>query len=327
MSQVRTAVVGVGRLGAEHARILSLLPESRLVGVHDLRPSRAEVVAERLGDGVRVFARVESLLEEIDAAVVAVPTRSHHEVGRVVLESGCHLLVEKPLAASMDEARELAETAERRGLHLCVGRVERFNPAVRSGKSYVREPRFMVADRLAPFRRRGTDVGVVLDLMIHDLDLVLAMAGAPVRETDAVGVSVLTDSIDLANARIEFEDGAVAQVTASRVSTNSARRLRVFQESGHLNLDLASGEGEFLRRCAPGLPVADDVGIRDVAERETVGGDGREPLRLEVEGFLRAVLGDGGEAVTGREALPALELALRITREIEESSHVPAGRA
>ena len=325
MSRVtRTAVVGVGRLGGEHARILSLLPGSRLVGVHDRRPSRAEAVAERVGQGTRAFRRLDPLLDEVDAVVVAVPTRSHHEVGRAVLEAGCHLLVEKPLAPSMEEARGLAAAAESRDLRLCVGRVERFNPAVRGGRSYVGGPRFVIAERLSPFRRRGTDVGVVLDLMIHDLDLVLSMAGAPVRETDAVGVSVLTDSVDLANARLEFEDGAVAQVTASRVSATSARRLRVFQESGHLNLDLASGEGEFLHRSAPGLPVGADSGIGDVAERETIDDDGREPLRLEVEGFLQRVRGDGGEAVTGREALPALELALRITREIEESSHVPA---
>lgn len=324
MTPVRTAVVGVGRLGAEHARILSLLPESRLVGVHDRRPSRAEAVAEEVGGGARAVRRLEPLLEEAEAVVVAVSTRAHHEVGRAVLEAGCHALVEKPLAASLGRARELSEAAESRDLRLCVGRVERFNPAVRSGRSYVRSPRFMIAERLSPFRRRGTDVGVVLDLMIHDLDLVLSMAGAPVRDTDAVGVSVLTDSVDLANARLEFEDGAVAQVTASRVSTNSVRRLRVFQESGQLSLDLASGEGEFLRRSTPGLPVREDAGIREVAEREIIGGDGREPLRLEVEGFLRKVRGEGGEALTGREALPALELALRITREIEESSHVPA---
>lgn len=324
MTPVRTAVVGVGRLGAEHARILSLLPESRLVGVHDRRPSRAEAVAESVGGGARPFRRLAPLLEEAEAVVVAVPTRSHFEVGRAVLEAGCHLLVEKPLAASLDRARELTDAAESRALSLCVGRVERFNPAVRNGRSYVSGPRFMIAERLSPFRRRGTDVGVVLDLMIHDLDLVLSMAGTPVRDTEAVGVSVLTDSVDLANARLEFENGAVAQVTASRVSTNSARRLRVFQESGQLSLDLASGEGEFLRRSAPGVPVDEDAGIREVAERETIGGDGREPLRLEVEGFLREVRGDGGEALAARDALPALELALRITREIEETSHVPA---
>lgn len=324
MSAVRTAVVGVGRLGAEHARILSVLPGSRLVGVHDRRPSRAEAVARRVGGATRAFRRLEPLLQEVEAVVVAVPTRAHHAVGRAVLEAGCHLLVEKPLAATLDEAEGLTGAAGSRDLLLCVGRIERFNPAVRGGIGYVRRPRFMLAERLSPFRHRGTDVGVVLDLMIHDLDLVLSMAEAPVRATDAVGVSVLTDSVDLANARLEFGDGAVAQVTASRVSTSRARRLRVFQESGQLSLDLASGDGEFLHGSSPGIPVKPDAGIDDASELEAVGGEGPEPLRLELEGFLREVRGEGGETVTGREALPALELALRITREIEESSHVLA---
>ena len=324
MTPVRTAVVGVGRLGSEHARILSALPESRLVGVHDLRPGRAEAVAREVPGETRAFRRLAPLLDRAEAAVVAVPTRAHHEVGRAVLEAGCHLLVEKPLAASLEAGDDLAETAERRGLVACVGRVERFNPAVRGGRPHVGRPRFVVAERLAPFRRRGTDVGVVLDLMIHDLDLVLSMARAPVRDLDAVGVSVLTDSVDLANARLVFGDGAVAQITASRVSTSRARRLRVFQEDGHLSLDLASGEGEFLRRSAPGLPLEAAGGEGDAVERERVRADDREPLRLEVEGFLGEVSGEGGETVTAREALPALELALRITREIEETSHVTA---
>lgn len=324
MTPVRTGVVGVGRLGAEHARILSALPESRLVGVHDLRPERAEAVARRVGGGARPFARLADLLREVQAVVVAVPTSSHHEVGRAALRAGCHLLVEKPLAASLEEADDLAETAERVGRLLCVGRVERFNPAVRRGRRYVGRPRFVVAERLAPFRRRGTDVGVVLDLMIHDLDLVLSMARAPVRDREAVGVSVLTESVDLANVRLAFEDGSVAQITASRVSTNRVRRLRVFQRSGHLDLDLAAGEGDFLRRGTPAVPPGREGDAAEAAERERLRGDGGEPLRLEVQGFLDELRGSGGEVVTAREARPALELALRITREIEESSHVAA---
>lgn len=322
MTPVRTGVIGVGRLGAEHARILSVLPESRLVGVHDLRPERAEAVARRVG-GARPFTRLDDLLQEVEAVVVAVPTSAHHEVGRAALRAGCHLLVEKPLAPSLEEADDLAETAERTGRLLCVGRVERFNPAVRRGREYVGRPRFVVAERLAPFRRRGTDVGVVLDLMIHDLDLVLSMARSPVRNREAVGVSVLTESVDLANVRLAFEDGSVAQITASRVSTSTVRRLRVFQRSGHLDLDLAAGEGDFLRRGTSAVPQGREGGGAESAERERLSGGG-EPLRLEVRGFLDHLSGSGGEVVTASEARPALELALRITREIEESSHVAA---
>lgn len=324
MSPVRTGVVGVGRLGSEHARILSSLSQSRLVGVHDLRPERAEAVAERVGGGTRPFARLPDLLEEVEALVVAVPTSAHHEVGRAALRAGCHLLVEKPLAPSMEEVDDLGRTAERMGRLLCVGRVERFNPAVRRGRRYVRRPRFVVAERLTPFRRRGTDVGVVLDLMIHDLDLVLSMARSPVRDREAVGVSVLTESVDLANVRLAFEDGSVAQVTASRVSTDRVRRLRVFQQSGHLDLDLAAGEGDFLRRGTTAVTPVTDGEAPETAGRERLRGDGGEPLRMEVQGFLDELRGAGGEVITAREARPALELALRITREIEEKSHVAA---
>lgn len=327
MRPVRTGVVGVGRLGAEHARVLTELEESRLVGVHDRRSERAREVADRTG--ARVFSDLGGLLAEVEAAVVAVPTRSHHSVARAALEAGRHALVEKPLAADLDEVDDLRRTAAAQGVLLATGRIERFNPAVRAGRGHVGRPRFLVAERLAPFRRRGTDVGVVLDLMIHDLDLVLDMTGERVREVEAVGVSVLTGSVDLANARLTFRGGAVAEITASRVSTRSSRRLRIFQETGYLSLDLGTGGGEFLRRTAPGLPVEAGDGLEDVVERERLAGEGNEteePLRRELRAFLGAVREEDEDAavVTADEARPALELALRITREIEESTHVPA---
>lgn len=325
MRSVRTGVVGVGRLGAEHARVLSGLQGSRLVGVQDRRLGRAREVAERTG--TRAFADLEELLDEVDAVVVAVPTRSHHVVARAALGARRHVLVEKPLAADLGEVDDLRQAAAEAGRLLAAGRIERFNPAIRAGRAHLDRPRFLVAERLAPFRRRGTDVGVVLDLMIHDLDLVLDMAGEDVRDVEAVGVSVLTETVDLANARLTFEDGAVAEITASRVSTRSSRRLRVFQETGYLSLDLASGDGEFLRRTAPGLPAEAGDGLEDVVERKRLavnGSEHEEPLRRELTEFLRAVRGEDAEVVTADEARPALELALRITREIEESTHVPA---
>lgn len=323
MTPVRTAVVGVGRLGAEHARLLSELRRSRLVGVHDRRVERGSEVARRTGS--RHVADLDALLRASDAVVVAVPTAAHHEVALAALEAGCHVLVEKPLATSLEEADELLESAERRGLRLCVGHVERFNGAVRAARRHVDRPRFLEAERLAPFRRRAAEVGVVLDLMIHDLDLALHLADGPVRDVEAVGVSVLSRSVDLANARLAFEDGAVAEVTASRVSAEGARRFRVFQQSGYMSLDLTAEEGVFLRKRSPGLPVETAEELGDVVERKTLRGDGREPLRLEVEGFLEEVQGREGGGVSAREARPALELALRVTRQIEESSHVPAG--
>jgi predicted dehydrogenase len=219
------------------------------------------------------------------------------------------------------------ERAGGEGVVKAAGGIERLKAEVQARREEVRRPRFLVAERLAPFRRRGTDVGVVLDLMIHDLDLVLDMTGEKVEEVEAVGVPVLTESVDLANARLTFRGGAVAEITASRVSTRSTRRLRVFQETGYLSLDLASGEGTFLRRTAPGLPVEAGDGLQDVVERERLaadGDEGEEPLRRELRTFLRAVRDGNAEVVTADEARPALELALRITREIEESTHVPA---
>lgn len=322
MSRVATAVVGVGTLGAEHARVLSELGGSRLVGVHDRRPERAAAVARK--HGTRAFRRMGALLARADAVVVAVPTRAHHEVGRAVLESGCHVLVEKPLAPTLREVDDLLAAARRRDRCLCVGRVERFNPAVLGGRRFVDRPRFLVAERLAPFQRRGTDVGVVLDLMIHDLDLALWLADAPVRDVDAVGISVLTNRIDLANARLTFADGAVAQITASRVAGSGIRRLRAFQRDGCLSLDLAAGEGEFLHRPASGASTRASLGAPAGTDRRQLGRNGREPLRLEVEAFLARLRGERAGSVTAAEARPALELALRITSQIEESSHVAA---
>lgn len=325
MRPVAAGVAGVGRLGAEHARVLSEAGGARLVGLHDRRPERGEEVARRTR--TRHVLGLEELLEEAEALVVAVPTAAHHEVALAALQAGCHTLVEKPLASSLEEVDELAEAAGRMGRRLCVGRVERFNGAVRAARRHVSRPRFMEAERLAPFRRRGTDVGVVLDLMIHDLDLALALVDAPVRDVQAVGVSVLSDSVDLANARLTFADGAVAELTASRVSTKQARRFRVFQESGYLSLDLEAEEGRYLRRAVPSLPPDAAEGIADVARREPIRGDGREPLRLELEAFLGAVRGRDTASISAHEARPALELALRITHLAEESTHVASGRA
>lgn len=335
MSRVRAAVVGVGRLGAEHARILAALPDVELAGVHDTDEDRGRAVAERCGT-VHAADRA-TLLEASDAVVVAVPTADHHEVAGAGLEAGCHVLVEKPLTAALAEADDLIARAEARSLVLAVGHVERFNGAVRAGRPHLDEPRYVESLRLAPFQPRGTDVTVVLDLMIHDLDLVLGVVPGRVASVNAVGVPVLTGNVDIANARLVFEGGAVANITASRVSMERKRELRLFQPAGYLSLDLASGTGEYLRRRAdavadgwPGLAAAAAVpgggrrSLEEVVDRLPLVGDGREPLELELRAFLDAVRGEEAELVTGREAREALELALRITREIEEFTDVVA---
>ncbi len=328
MSALASAVVGVGRLGREHARILDELPEARLVGVHDADESTGERVARERG--TRHFERLEELLETAEAVVVAVPTAAHHPVARRALSSGCHVLVEKPFTATLEEAEDLIREAERRDLELRVGHVERFNAAIRASTPHLERPRFVESLRLAPFRRRGTDVTVVLDLMIHDIDLVLGLVDSPLASLHAVGTPVMTDSVDIANARLVFEDETVAEITASRVSEEQTRTLRVFQSTGYLRLDLAAGRGEFLRR-RDGRPAGagDDDGpggLEDLVDRVPIQGDGREPLRLELEAFLDAVRGEASRVVSAREGRDALEIAHRIGREIDRFAHArPAG--
>lgn len=320
MTRLRTAVVGVGRLGGEHARILSDLPGSDLVGVHDLDGERGRAVARE--HGTRHFEELEALLAAADAVVVAVPTVAHHPVARAALEAGCHVLVEKPFTETLEEADDLIRRAEARGRELGVGHVERFNGAVRSCEPHLDEPRFIESLRLAPFQPRGTDVTVVLDLMIHDIDLVLGLVDSPLASLHAVGTPVLTDSVDIANARLVFEDGAVAEITASRVSEEKTRMLRLFQRTGYIRLDLARGRGEFLRRRDGGGRPDPPGTLEDLVERIPLVGEDGEPLRRELEEFLRAARGESSRLVSARDGRDALEIALRIGRQIERFADV-----
>ncbi len=318
LEPVRTCVLGVGRLGAEHARLLAEL--SHLVGVSDRDPVRAAQVAQAVG--TRSFDDPRQLLAASEAAVVAVPTRHHFDLANLALEAGCHVLVEKPIAGSLEEADALVSRAEECELALCVGHVERFNGILLACRPWIDRPRYIESLRLAPFQPRGTDVTVILDLMIHDIDLVLGLADSPLVEVGAVGVPVISGSVDIANARLAFESGAVANITASRVSLRPTRQLRLFQPSGYFSLDLAAGRGEFLRRRASAPPGA--ASLAELVERVPLETDGEEPLKRELEAFLAAVRGDPSGAVSGREGREALAVALGITREIEEFADVVA---
>ncbi len=246
MTALRFGVIGVGRLGGAHARVLQEIPDVDLVGVHDTDTARAQEVAEKVGS--RNFPDIDDLLGHVDAVVVAVTTSAHHAVTRAALEAGCNVLVEKPLTASLEEADDLVALAAAKQLFLGVGHVERFNPAIRACRPYLNNPRFLACQRLATFQPRGTDVPVMLDLMIHDIDLVLGLVDSEVESVHAIGVPLLTDSVDMANARIVFRNGAVADISASRASAERTRQLRLFQPSGYFSLDLAEGRGEYLRR-------------------------------------------------------------------------------
>jgi len=303
-------VVGVGALGRHHARHLSTLLGVRLVGVHDTHPGRADEVARDLG--TRAFPDLDALLGQVKAVTVAVPTSAHVAVGLRALNRGVPVLMEKPLAVTLDEADALIAAARRARVQLQVGHIERYNRALRAAEAYLDGARYIESQRLAPFQPRGTDVAVVLDLMIHDLDLVLRLTGgAEVTEVRASGLSVLSPHLDMANARVEFADGAVAQVTASRVSRDRIRKLRLFQPNGYLSLDLASGGGEFMR-LRPDWRPGTGAQLSDVVERIVLEAPEADALRLELESFVHAVRGERAAVVTGEEGRAALALALRV---------------
>jgi len=326
---VRIGVVGAGALGFHHTRILRDISGAALVGLYDVRAERAAAVSAELG--VRAFPSLEALLGEIEALSVVVPTPAHYAVAAPALERGIHVLVEKPIATTLDEADALLAIAARTGALVQTGHVERFNRAVRAALPYVDAPRFIESDRLAPFNPRGADVAVVLDLMIHDIDLVRTFVGGRVSSVAAVGVPVLTPFVDIANARLSFETGAVANITASRVSRERMRKLRIFQQSGYLSLDLAAGTGEFyrLRRDVDLAALVRDArgaqALESFVERVALEADEGEPLRLELENFLAAIRGRAEIAVSGDDGREALAVALTIVTEIERALPALAG--
>jgi predicted dehydrogenase len=301
-------------------RILREVEGAELVGFFEERTERAESVAAELG--TRAFDSLDALIDECDAMTVVVPTPAHYEVAKRALERGKHVLVEKPLAATLDEADELLRAAAKSGALLQTGHVERFNRAVRAALPHVERARFIESDRLAPFNPRGSDVAVVLDLMIHDIDLVRTLVGGTVSEVSAVGVPVLTPFVDIANARLTFASGAVANITSSRVSRDRLRKVRIFQQSGYLSLDLGAGTGEFFRMRGD-VDMAELVkaplALEAFVERIPLEAPEGEPLRLEFESFIAAVRGTGPVVVTGEDGREALAVALRIVREIERT--------
>lgn len=324
VSEPRFGVVGAGRLGAVHVRILSEMAGAHLAGVFDIDGGRARSVADQ--HGCRAMDSLERLLREVDAVVVAVTTSAHHQVAAAALEAGCHVLVEKPLTTTLAEADDLIGRAAAAGRVLAVGHVERFNPVIRAARHLLDDPRFVTCLRLARFQPRGTDVSVALDLMIHDIDLVLGLVDSPVAHVEAIGVSLMTDTVDMANARLRFANGAVADVSASRASTRPARELRVFQDSGYFSLDLAAGRGEFLRRRPePTEPIdRSTLSLADVVDRQAITGDGTEPLRAELDAFVAAVRGEPSDIVRGPGGREALDIALRIQTAIESTEHATA---
>jgi len=302
MAKIRIAVIGAGYMGRFHAEKFAASPAAELTVLVDADTGRAAQVAAKLGCPYATDFR--AYLQSIDAACVAVPTDKHHEVVRACLEAGVHVLVEKPLARTLAEADALLELARAKSLVLQVGHLQRFNPAFRALAAADGEPLYIDIERLAPFSSRGTDVDVVLDLMIHDLDLVLALSRSPVERLSACGFCVLTDTIDIANARIEFADGCVANVSASRVSQAAVRKLRVFRHDGYSSADLQEQRLRHARKGATGA----NSGIEETEQAfERV-----DELGAQAADFLRAVRGGAAPLVSGAQGRAALALAQRI---------------
>ena len=289
-------------------------------GFVESRSERASEVAAELG--VKRYEDEASLLADVDAVTIVVPTPAHYDVAKAALEAGKHVFIEKPITATLEQAEELLDIARKNGALVQIGHVERFNRAVRAALPYVSRPRFIESERLALFSLRGADVAVVLDLMIHDIDLVLTLVGDTAEEISAVGVPVLTPMLDIANARVTFSSGAVANITSSRISRDRVRKIRIFQESGYMSLDLAAGSGHFFRlkeKLDPSRVLAGPVNITDFVDHISLTAPEGEPLRLEFDSFVAAINGDSPVVVTGEDGKRALSVALRIVAEIERT--------
>ncbi|MDO8679431.1 MAG: Gfo/Idh/MocA family oxidoreductase [Acidobacteriota bacterium] len=309
---MRAAVIGVGHLGRHHARILASLPGITLAGVVDTNRDRANQVAGE--HGTQAFGNVREMSGKVDIVVVAVPTESHAAVAMPLIEAGVHALVEKPIAQTVAEADALIAAAKKAGAVLAVGHSERFNPAVAAARPYVKDPRFIEVHRLGIFPDRSLDIDVVLDLMIHDLDLILSLVPSEVEGVEAVGVPVLTPKVDIANARIRFANGCIANLTASRISRDPVRKIRFFQRDSYVSIDTASREVE-IYKLVPQSGALPKIG----GGKLDVAGD--EPLKRELEDFVAAVRNGGTPAVTGEQGRAALALAIRIVDLMEQHGH------
>ncbi len=306
MIPLRVGVVGTGHIGKFHARVYSELASAgaNFAAVYDTDADAACAVAEQYG--ARATASLEEFASLVDAATIATPTPTHFPLAKALLTQGKHLLVEKPITENTADARALSELAQAHGCVLQVGHIERFNPAFGALETLLTRPKFIEAHRLSPYPQRSTEIGVVLDLMIHDLEIILHLVRSPLASIDAVGVPVLSRGEDIANARLRFEDGCVANVTASRISPEKMRKIRVFQEDGYLSLDYQNQTGEIYRRGPGGI------------SRENVEIEKDEPLKRELQSFVECARAGSQPKVGGAQAAAALEVAIEITRLIAQ---------
>ncbi len=316
MEVSKVGVIGVGYFGQHHARLYSELPQTHLVGVADLDQTRRTEIGNRFG--VAHLGDYQDLLPQVDAVSVAVPTLQHQTVVRNCLEAGVHVLVEKPIAATPEEGLQMVHCAKQNNLILHVGHVERFNPVRDLVQDLLSNPRFIECHRLALFQPRGTDIDVALDLMIHDVDLILSFGLGQVKEVKAVGATVLSSQVDFAHARVEFSKGCIVNFTASRISTGRLRKMRLLQEKLYLSVDFSSRQGIVYRQT--GLTAAES----SVSEEPIQAGD-EEPLKRELQAFVQSIQTGAPVGVSGEEGLAALELVHRIIHSIRGAPYPLTG--
>ena len=311
MSQtLKVAVIGVGHLGKWHADKYAASPDCKLLAVVDNNPDNAEQIAQK--HGARAVSDYHDILSQVDAVSLAVPTSLHYKIARDILEAGIHCLIEKPITETIEEASTLIEIAQKNRLVLQVGHIVRFNSVMMDIGELLQEPQFIESTRLAPFTSRSTDISVILDLMIHDIDIILNLIDSPVKHISASGLSVLSDSIDIANARIEFENECVANVTASRISQKYEQKLRIFQKDMYISADLLKKILSINRKGK----TDNEAGFKNITHEERSYGD-NDALNLEIQDFIAAIKNGGRPTANGEDGKRALETAIEITSQIK----------
>jgi predicted dehydrogenase len=340
MRRLRVAVVGVGHLGKEHARVYAELPGVILAGVVDIRAEQAEKIARLYN--TRYFLNYKEIIEKVEAVSITVPTTLHYAIAKEFLQHGVHVMIEKPMTGTISDARDLINVSKVKGVVLQAGYIERFNPVIAAIKRFAINPRFIECHRLSPFTFRSADISVVLDLMIHDIDILLHITGSTVKKLDAVGVNVISDKEDIANVRILFENGCVANITASRVSLTPMRKIRIFSEDSYISIDYQKKDA-LLYKKSPELTLkalnVSEMDVSTIADlRSYVFGDllkvehikmddDYEPLKRELESFVHCIVEHKEPLVSGEDGLKAIKVANDILCDIEKNlkpAHMPS---
>jgi predicted dehydrogenase len=306
--KLRFGVVGAGKIGNYHIRTLSRMPNVELVGICDVNSARAQMLAWKYN--CMTYMNHEDLIPQVDALIIATPTEYHKDIGVSAMEKGVHCLIEKPIAISMDEARELLDVSKKKNVVLQVGHVERFNPALQEAAKYIKNPRFIVVERLGPYDPRVSSIGVILDLMIHDIDLILSLVNSPVESFEAVGASLLSQHEDIANLRFRFKNGAIADLTASRASFEKARNMRVYQEENYLSVDFMNSRIKMYKRKVPNVQSLKDIEVVYPNIEK------HEPIMAEIQHFIDCIHNSKKPVPSGEIGSFALDYALKVTQHL-----------